>query len=211
MLTLSVLALAACTAAIRSAPLVHAKMANSRRCSRVSSNSGRQFRREGNDARFRDGFILALLDSRLCRRQTRKKVRQRPFIVLPPPRRLPVDRLADLDHAGGADRPLRAVKLQAGRFPIQPARRHQPPRDRFQVGHGLFVNHFLDRHRQHGRQWSITRRYCAKREARCSGSLAQRMLRKSVIQQETATSRRSRRQWMNAARGNMAARRPRYR
>ena len=36
----------------------------------------------------------------------------------------------------------------------------------------------------------------------CSGSLAQRMLRKSVIQHETAMSRRSRRQWMNMARGN---------
>src|SRR5262245_61152160 len=42
------------------------------------------------------------------------------------------------------------------------------------------------------------------------GSFAQRMWRKLVIQHETAVSRRSRRQWMNLAWGNSAARRPRY-
>jgi len=57
----------------------------------------------------------------------------------------------------------------------------------------------------------MRRWYSAKRVAMCSGSLARRMEAKLVIQQETAMSRRSRRQWTNFARGNSAASKPRYR
>jgi hypothetical protein len=42
----------------------------------------------------------------------------------------------------------------------------------------------------------------------CSGSEAERICRKWVIRRKTATSRRSRGQWMNFAFGNKAAKRP---
>ena len=127
------------------------------------------------------------------------------LVVLPAIERPLVDRLADLADAGGADRPLGAMELQAGRLPLQAGRRDQAPRHRFEVVDGLFVVHFVDRHRQNGAPVVHDPAVLLESSGDMDGSLAQRMLLKSVIQHETATSRRSRRQWMNVAWGKRIA------
>ena len=128
------------------------------------------------------------------------------LVVLPAGHRLRVDRLPHLRDAGGADRagssggtpgrpapiPGRTPRPAAG--PRPPGRRPSPRSRPRSIGTGSTA-----------RQWSISRAILRGSARRCApGSLAQRMLRKSVIQHETATSRRSRRQWMNARVGKQS-------
>ena len=61
-------------------------------------------------------------------RQFGEQIGERGLIVLPSPDRSAIDRLADLGDAGSPDRSLGAVKLQAGRLPLEAARRDQPAR-----------------------------------------------------------------------------------
>ena len=44
--------------------------------------------------------------------------------------------------------PFRAMELEARGLPRQAAGRHQPPRHRLEIRHGLFVVHLVDRRRQ---------------------------------------------------------------
>ena len=65
--------------------------------------------------------------------------------MAPAPQRTAVERLADLDAAGGPDRPAGFVKTQAAIVPGQAAIIDQPPGLLFEV-----VDHVLVRNVEHG-------------------------------------------------------------
>jgi hypothetical protein len=51
--------------------------------------------------------------------QGREQRPQMPCVAAPAPDRMPIERLAHLPGAGGQDRPLRAMKVETGRFPFE--------------------------------------------------------------------------------------------
>ncbi len=77
-------------------------------------------------------------------RQPGEHVAERVLVVLPAGDGALVDGLADLGDAGGADRPLVAVELEAGGLPLESAGGDQAAGDRLEVLDGLLVVNVVD-------------------------------------------------------------------
>ena len=112
------------------------------------------------------------------------------FVVLPSRHRFCVDRLAHLRDARRSHGSICPVKIEACLFPLEAAQGDQAWPSRLEIRDRIFIADVMDRHRQDLVPMIHDTAVLVKPHAMCTGLFAQRTLVKSVIQQETATSRR---------------------